>query len=99
MSQFIQQTYDLHNEPVLLPINKQIIEPNLAVLQKTENIRLEGQAEKKLVKMMFFHYKNAEYEKLHRENTIQMKKQFEQLRRKMAHKIKEEYDCIYCRTV
>lgn len=44
MSQFIQQTYELDNEPVLRAINKQIIEPDLGVLQKTENIKLEGKA-------------------------------------------------------
>lgn len=90
MSQFIRQTYELDNEPVLRAINKQIIEPDLGVLQKTENIKLEGEAEKKMVKMMFFHFKNAEYEQLHRENAVQMKKQFEHLRRKMAQRAKQE---------
>lgn len=40
MSHFIQQTYELDNEPVLRVLNKQIVEPNLAMLQKTENIKL-----------------------------------------------------------
>jgi hypothetical protein len=44
-----------------------------------------------MVKLMFFQFKNAEYEKLHRENSVHMQKQFEDLRRKLALRARREY--------
>jgi hypothetical protein len=58
MSHFIENTYALQSEPVIRSINKEIIMPPMSNFKSCGNSGCDGEGERKMLRVMFFHLKN-----------------------------------------
>lgn len=90
MSHFIENTYNLESEPILKTVSKQIVVPPLRTFRHCPGAACD-EGEQKMLKVMFFQLKNEEFEKLHQENAVEMRKQFQALKKRLARKAHHLY--------
>jgi hypothetical protein len=65
--------------------------PPIRNFKHCQSSSCENEGEQKLLKLMFYHIKNAEYEQIHMDNAYEMRKQFQALKAKLARKSEHEY--------
>jgi hypothetical protein len=75
MSQYIEHTYDLEGEPLLMTAaaSKQVVMPSLAALNLGKE-QGDSTKEKKMLRMMLLQLKNTENWNILRSNSVEMRK-------------------------